>query len=223
MDITIPGKVVVFDYGEVISIVPTPSDRAELERIAEADPTAFWAAYWRHRQALDQWTVDTRGYWKQIQEDLGVHWETERLHKLWLTDLRGWMQINPQVLNVLISLQRGGTRMALLSNAGLDYASYFRHGMLGDFFEAVFTSGELDALKPSPAIFQSVLNDLDVSPSEVIFVDDREENVQGAEALGITGHIFKTAAELRAFLTKVASQSEATTRSKTEPSAGRSL
>lgn len=208
MNITIPGKVVVFDYGEVISAVPTLQDRAELLNLAKADPGPFWEAYWRHRKALDQWTVDTWGYWTLIQQELGVEWEPERLHRLWLTDLRGWMRINPDVLDVLISLQLGGTRMALLSNAGRDYASYFRYGMLGSFFDQVFVSGELDALKPSPEIFHAVLASLDVSPADVIFIDDREENVVGAGNLGIQGHVFTTAAELRSYLVGLTSPAE---------------
>ena len=39
--------------------------------------------------------------------------------------------------------------MALLSNAGRDFGSYFRHGTLGDLFEKVFVSGELGTIKPS--------------------------------------------------------------------------
>lgn len=205
MDIVIPGKVVVFDYGEVISVVPTDADRAELISIAGAEPTLFWEAYWRHRHALDVWDFDTGDYWRRIREDLGANWGTELLHRLWLADLRSWLRINPDVLDVLIALQRGGTRMALLSNAGRDYSSYFRHGMLGDFFEQVFVSGELGALKPRPEIFRAVLEGLDVTAEEVLFIDDREENIRGAESLGIEGHVFTTAAKLRSFLEAVAS------------------
>jgi len=33
-------------------------------------------------------------------------------------------------LDLLIDLQLGGTRLALLSNAAPDFTSYYRHGML---------------------------------------------------------------------------------------------
>jgi putative hydrolase of the HAD superfamily len=33
-----------------------------------------------------------------------------------------------------------------------------------------------------------------------VFIDNREANVRGAEALGITGHLFTDATSLRAFL-----------------------
>lgn len=198
--IAIPGKVVVFDYGEVISVVPSDADRAELVALAGADADSFWAAYWRHRDDIDSWAVDAGEYWRRVGRDLGHDWHGAILHSLWLADLRGWMRINPDVLEILLALQRGGTRMALLSNAGRDYISYFRHGMLGDFFEQVFVSGELGILKPGADIFRAMLAGLDVPADSVLFVDNRADNLEGAARLGITGHVFTTADELRRYL-----------------------
>ncbi len=90
--------------------------------------------------------------------------------------------------------------MALLSNAGRDFGSYFRHGTLGDLFEQVFVSGELGTIKPSAEIFEHVMRELGVTPAEMVFVDNKEVNVRGAEALGIAGHVFTTASDLRAYL-----------------------
>ncbi len=126
------------------------------------------------------------------------------MHELWAADFRSWLSINPAVIEVLSDLRAGGTRLALLSNAGPDYGSYFRHGPLGDFFEACYVSGELGLIKPDPEIFLHVLADLSITPAEAVFIDNRDSNVAGAEALGITGHVFTTADALRSFLTSTA-------------------
>jgi putative hydrolase of the HAD superfamily len=209
MEISIPGKVIVFDYGEVISIVPSDADRARLTELAGDDSPAFWESYWRHREPLDQGTITVRQYWRQIEMDLGKNWDTARIHALWLTDFRGWLAIDNGTLDVLIDLQNGGTRMALLSNAGRDFASYYRHGMLGDFFEEVFVSGELGTLKPGADIFQAALAGLNIPAHEMIFIDNREENIRGAEALGIVGHVFTDAVNLRSYLEGIAAQTSA--------------
>ncbi|MFD5861470.1 HAD family hydrolase [Streptomyces chartreusis] len=206
MSIAIPEKVVVFDYGEVISIVPSERDRVHLLQLAGSEPAAFWAVYWRHRGALDQGTMGVMEYWRKIQQDLGADWDTALIHQLWLTDFRSWLAIDEGTLEVLIALQQGGTRMALLSNAGLDFASYYRHGMLGDLFEGVFVSGEIGVLKPSSEIYHALMKGLGVQAEEIIFVDDRTENVRSAEALGMRGHVFSTAERLRSFLEGVAAE-----------------
>jgi putative hydrolase of the HAD superfamily len=58
-------------------------------------------------------------------------------------------------------------------------------------------------LKPHPEVYQHVLDDLGISAAEALFIDNREPNVRGAEALGITGHLFTDVTALRAFLTSL--------------------
>jgi len=209
--LSLPGRTVIFDFGEVISLTPSDADRAAIARLAGVndgdgvDPEKFWQAYFGHRDGLDEGTAGAIAYWRAIADDLGATWDEARMHELWAADFRSWLAINPAVIEVLSDLRAGGTRLALLSNAGPDYGSYFRRGPLGDFFEACYVSGELGLIKPQPEIFLHVLADLSITPAEAVFIDNRESNVAGAEALGIIGHIFTTADALRAFLTTAAS------------------
>jgi putative hydrolase of the HAD superfamily len=203
--LSIRDRVVVFDYGEVISHSPSDADRSQLIHAAGVtnDPervAVFWAAYDRNRDDLDQGILSIRDYWRAIAAELGTTWGDAAIDRLWLADFRSWLSINDETLDVLVELHEGGTRMALLSNAGRDFGSYFRHGALGDLFEAAFVSGELGVLKPSAAIFQTALDDLGIMPEEMIFIDNKEVNVRGAQALGIEGHTFASASGLRAYL-----------------------
>lgn len=206
MSISIPGKIIAFDYGEVISIEPSLADRAEILRVAGAqhDAERFWDVYWLHRFALDQGTIGPKEYWRRIEQDMGAQWDTAQHHELWLRDFRSWLVIEEGTLNVLIDLQRGGTRMALLSNAGLDFSSYYRHGLLGDFFDEVVTSGEIGIMKPEPGIYRELIDRLGVPATDVVFIDNREENIAGAAALGISGHVYVGPDELRLYLTDLA-------------------
>jgi putative hydrolase of the HAD superfamily len=208
----LPGRTVIFDYGEVISLTPTPADRAVIASLAGAGDDAagerFWAAYFAHRDKLDQGTAGVTAYWRAIAGDTGAHWDEARVHELWAADLRSWLSVNPAVINVLADLRAGNTPLALLSNAGPDYASYLRHGPLGDLFSACYVSGELGLLKPHAEIYRHVLDDLRITPAQAVFIDNRESNVAGAEALGITGHVFTDAGRLRAFLGSLAPAAE---------------
>ncbi|AQY01832.1 HAD family hydrolase [Microbacterium foliorum] len=206
MSISIPGKIIAFDYGEVISIEPSPADRAEILRVAgvQQDAERFWDIYWLHRFALDQGTIGPKEYWQRIERDMGAQWDTAQHHELWLRDFRSWLAIEEGTLGVLIDLQKGGTRMALLSNAGLDFSSYYRHGLLGDFFDEVVTSGETGIMKPEPGIYRELIDRLGVPATDIVFIDNREENIVGAGALGIEGHVYVGPDELRAYLTDLA-------------------
>jgi len=200
MPISIPDRVIVFDYGEVISVTPTAADRDALVAVAEVDPDLFWPSYWRHRNGLDQGTLSIADYWQLVAADVGAQFSDTKVHQLWVSDFRSWLSADVDTLDVLFDLRAGDTRMALLSNAGRDFGSYFRHGPLGALFEGVFVSGELGIIKPAAKIFEHVMDTLAISAAQMVFVDNKEENVQGAEALGITGHVYTDAAQLRAFL-----------------------
>ena len=198
--ISLPGRTVIFDYGEVISLAQSPADREAIRSLAGVDAEPFWRAYFAHRDGLDQGSDGVAAYWRAIAADVGAEWDDARVHELWAADFRSWLSINPATIEVIADLKAGDTRLALLSNAGPDYGSYFRHGPLGDFFAACYVSGELNLLKPHPEIYRHVLGDLGVSAADAVFIDNREPNVRGAEALGVTGHVFTDPGKLRAFL-----------------------
>lgn len=203
MAISIRNRVVVFDYGEVISRSPDDHARAKLLSTADVDEAHFWPAYWRHRDGLDQGTTSTREYWKLVATDLSSEWSESRIQELWVADFTGWLSVEPGTFDVIADLHAGGTRLALLSNAGFDYGSAFRFSPIGRFFERQFVSAEMGLIKPDAAIFVEVARELGISPAEMIFIDNKQVNVDGAEAIGITGHLYVGPAELRSFLTSL--------------------
>ena len=202
--ISLPGRLVVVDYGEVISLSQSAADResiASLAGVSSDGEPHFWRAYFAHRDGLDLGSAGVAAYWQAIAADIGASWDDARVHELWAADFRSWLSINPGTVEVLADLKAGGTRLALLSNAGPDFGSYFRHGPLGDFFAACYVSGELGLLKPHAEIYRHVLADLGIAAADAVFIDNRASNVDGARALGITGHVFTGAAGLLDFLT----------------------
>jgi putative hydrolase of the HAD superfamily len=202
--LSLAPRVVVFDYGEVISREPTDADRERLVARAGVAVEPFWAAYWAHREPLDQGTASIAEYWAAVARDVGVEWDAVDVHELWALDHRGWLSLDPGTLRVLHALAEGGTRLALLSNAGADFSGWLRSGSFAPLFERVFVSGELGLVKPHAAIYEHVIDELGITPSELLFVDNKSENVEGARAVGGEGHVFTDAAALDAWLRSLA-------------------
>ena len=198
--LSIPDRVVVFDYGEVISRSPSEASRVALEQLAGVDPVRFRASYDAHRDGLDRGTTSIRDYWVLIAADTGAEWSEARIHELWVADFTGWISIDPEVFEVIADLHAGGTRIALLSNAGFDFASPFRYSPVARFFEWMFVSAEMLKLKPEADIYLEVARELGITCPEMVFIDNKQVNVDGAVSLGITGHHFVGAADLRRFL-----------------------
>ncbi|MFC0681093.1 HAD family hydrolase [Lysobacter korlensis] len=204
MSISIPGRVVLFDYGEVISVSPSRQDRDELLTIAGVDPEPFWRAYDGHRDELDRGTLSVPQYWARIAEDVGAGWPLSTVHRMWTVDFRSWITVEPGTVDLIDRLHQGGTRIALLSNAGFDYSSPFRFSPMAQCFERMFVSAEMLSLKPDPEIYLEVARELAVEPEQLVFIDNKLVNVEGAAAVGMTAHHFTTADGLRAFLESLA-------------------
>lgn len=181
-------------------------DKQGILAAAGASGDAFWPAYWRHRDDLDHGTVSVADYWARVGSDLGLVFGPADVQRLWAQDFRSWISVEPGSIDVLHDLAAGGTRMALLSNAGFDFGDPFRRAPFARYFERIFVSAELGMIKPNPEIYRHVARELGVEPTALVFVDNKAVNVDGAREAGVTGHVFVGVPELRAFLTELAEE-----------------
>jgi len=204
MTLRIADRVVVFDYGEVISLEPDEADREALVAIAGVDAALFWPSYWSHRDGLDRGTVSVVEYWKLIADDTGADWPASTVQRLWAVDFTSWISVEPGTIDLIAELHAGGTRVALLSNAGFDFAGPFRFSPMAQFFERMFVSAEMRDLKPDPSIYLEVADELGITPAQMVFIDNKKINTDAAAALGATVHHFVHVDGLRTFLTALA-------------------
>jgi epoxide hydrolase-like predicted phosphatase len=61
---------------------------------------------------------------------------------------------------------------------------------LGELCDAIVYSHEAGLLKPDRRIYRVVCDELDVAPEEAVLLDDVQENVDGARAVGMQGIMF---------------------------------
>lgn len=94
-------------------------------------------------------------------------------------------------LQMLRRLKDKGYRIMLLSNTNplmfpLICETYFKQeGLTIDsYFDDLFLSYELGAIKPSPQIFRKVLEKSDINAEETLFIDDSRDNLEAAVAFG---------------------------------------
>ena len=73
---------------------------------------------------------------------------------------------------------------------------------LEKYFSAFFSSCFLKLRKPDAEIYQNTLNILHKDPSECIFIDDREENIEGAKKVGLNAFHLDNVNNLNKILTE---------------------
>ncbi len=203
MSLSLPGRVVVFDYGEVISRTPHAARQALLAATGLTADELF-PVYQELRHDLDRGDLSVLDYWRAIGERTGRTWSVSEVHRLWALDYTGWFEVDPEVLDLVEELHEAGTRLALLSNAGFDFGDPYRRSPMGSLFETVVVSAEEHVLKPDASIYRDTCARLGIDPAQMVFVDNRAENATGAEAIGAVGHHYTSPAALRTFLEQLA-------------------
>ncbi|NKE59572.1 HAD family phosphatase [Lentzea sp. PSKA42] len=175
--------IVLFDMFGVIA----RDQSAEVMASMSTSPS-FWEAYWAHRPAYDRGDVTAEEYWAQVGHPPLVE-----------KDVASWSRVDYKMVALLHELHRAGRRIALLSNIPEDHARYFERTYAWlDLFEVRGFSCRIGAAKPEAAAFRWCRDAL--GGGEILFVDDRLENVQAAERVGMRGHHFTSIETLRSVL-----------------------
>ena len=107
-------------------------------------------------------------------------------------------EIMPHTVNLAANLRSAGNRIGILSNTCAAHWEFAveRFRVLGQIFEPVITSYEVKSMKPDAGIYEAAAKAANCEPAELFFVDDREENVEGARKLGWNARLFVSALQL---------------------------
>jgi putative hydrolase of the HAD superfamily len=189
---------VMFDYGGVVSHPPTQQDLAQLAGVAGAPVPAFAEWYWAWRRAYDLAELDIPGYWRQVGRGLGRDYGEAEISELNRLDQASWLRLQAGTIALIEDLRAAGLPLALLSNAPGKLADAIGRLPIASHFGHLLFSCELKLAKPDPECYTAALARLGAGAEDVIFIDDRSENVTAAAALGLQSVHFTSPGEARA-------------------------
>ena len=182
-----PGRTVVFDLGEVL--VPSTGLHRSLAGVLGVEEEALGQAYWAHRRPHDLGGPAHR-YWTAVFADLGLPAEPELMDRAERADVAHWSEVPTQARLLIGDLSRAGVRMTLLSNAPHGLAGAVRAAAWSRPFDRLLFSADIGAAKPSPDIYRRADVEFRTAPEQVIFFDDRADNVRAARAHGWDAHVW---------------------------------
>lgn len=177
-------RAVIWDLGGVLVRTFDRSTRAEWEARLGLEPydleRAVFAGEVGRQAALGQATAQDvwQAVWAQL--DLGPEQGRELQRDFWRGD-----DVDQTLIDYIRRL-KADYLVGLISNAWPELRRQIEEEwLIQDAFHAMVISAEVEMAKPDPRIYQLMLDELSVAPHESIFVDDFEENVAAATALGM--------------------------------------
>jgi putative hydrolase of the HAD superfamily len=98
-------------------------------------------------------------------------------------------------------LKQHGLKTAILSNMGDSVLENIERNFAWiEDFDVLIWSYQHNLAKPEPEIYQLLLQKLGTAPEETLFLDDKPENIEAAQRLGIVALQFSTVDQLRSDL-----------------------
>lgn len=186
-------QTVVFDYGNVVSLPQQPAEVEHMAGICGLPLAHFYERYWRFRLAYDRDELDGTAYWNSVIDGQGPAFSREQLARVIAVDGESWAHPNEKTLAWAEQLKGEGFGLAILSNMPFTVSEYLEDhcGWLA-MFEHRMYSCALGFAKPELPIYAACLDILKLQPQQVLFFDDRPENVKAASELGIHALLFDT-------------------------------
>lgn len=118
----------------------------------------------------------------------------KELHSRLKACVEGWhMCISPVTgaKEFCKEMKEKGYGIYVLSNACNRFHYYFPKFYDTNFFDGIVVSSDVHMIKPNAKIYQYLLDSYRLHAEECLFLDDREENVEAAKAMGMKAEIFE--------------------------------
>lgn len=178
-------RAIIFDCFGVIRVDTTQLAYEALGGDFAADHEFVTALMYRSN------TGQIKGAGPYLAEKLGVS------KAVWKQKVKELSGIDQKVLDYAMELKKT-FKTGLLSNmrkGGLDI--WFEPGFLDPYFDVMVCSGDIGYAKPEPEAYEIVADKLGMRLDECVFIDDRQDYVDGARAVGMKGVLFFSSTQLR--------------------------
>jgi putative hydrolase of the HAD superfamily len=128
---------------------------------------------------------------RELAVDLGHEPELHRFSEIYFEAL----DVNEPMIGVMREARSRGYRMALLTNNVREWEPHWRAMVpVDEIFEVIVDSAYVGLRKPEPEIYELTVERLGdgIGPSDCLFVDDVEANIDTARQLGMQTVHFQT-------------------------------
>ncbi|TFH31178.1 MAG: HAD family phosphatase [Promethearchaeota archaeon] len=196
-------KAIIFDLGNVL--IDYSFHRA-FHKWAELTlhPQDFFASQFQYDETLWQFErgqITPREYYQYLSQSMQITWDYDMFKQ-------GWIFVNIGLIQEMVALLpilSEKFSLYVLSNTNELHIESVKHEFpqIFRYFKQEFYSHELSARKPDAEIYDKVIQMINLPPHEILFIDDMEENIRGAERAGIHGIVMSSATELKQELVKL--------------------
>lgn len=193
-------QAVVFDWGNVIGF----NDRSVVVTFMcdsfQLSESEFESANLEKRKAIKEGKSEV-DFWLEFAQKKGIQLPEDWAEKYNAT-LKASVGADANMYVLIDQLKKKGTRVGMLSNIDDRYTNLIRGFGFYKPFEPCLLSCEMGLEKPDPKAYDLLLKTLNLAPKDVVFIDDKLENIEAAKKMGIDAILFESEQQVREQLIK---------------------
>jgi epoxide hydrolase-like predicted phosphatase len=193
-------QAVVFDWGGVIGF----SDRAVVVNFMcdslHCSESEFESANLAKKRAMKEGKLEI-DFWLEYAKGKGVQLPKDWAERYTAT-LKESVGADPTMYVLIDQLKENGIRVGMLSNIDDRYTKLIRDFGFYKPFDPCLLSCEMGLEKPDSKAYELLLKTIRLPAGEVVFIDDKAENVDAARRLGIDAIVFESEGQIRGELGK---------------------
>jgi putative hydrolase of the HAD superfamily len=181
-------KSVIFDWGGVLINDPAPGLMQYCAKVLNVSKEDYIKAHNKFETDFQKGLIPEDTFWERICSELNV--PKPNIPSLWAEAFEAAYVPRDEMFSMAASLQENGYRTAVLSNTEVPAMQFFFLQRYEMFDAAVFSCFE-SVKKPDGEIYKRTLKNLGSKPEQAIFIDDKQEYVNGANEVGINTVLFQ--------------------------------
>jgi glucose-1-phosphatase len=140
---------------------------------------------------------DTQVFMNRLRSELNLTFNDEKFREMWVSI---WVEDTVGITEVVSDFKDKISCYVLSNTNALHIEHYLKTKPILSMFKKLYLSHELKSAKPESEIYKKVTIDLDCEPEQIIFFDDKSQNIESAKAYGWDAHVFENADQVRSIV-----------------------
>ncbi len=149
-----------------------------------------------------EWETTSDCIFNEILKSWGIQTDLYALKSGFYSFFKADTEPYPETIDTMEKLKQHGIKIGILTDVayGMDNEISLEDiSVLSDYIDIAITSVDVGYRKPNSAGYVKLLESLEISPNDMIFIGDEEKDIVGAQKLGIASALINRSKEIKDF------------------------
>lgn len=190
-------QTIIFDLGNVLIKIDYTRFLKNLSLDGRYNEKEIYNLLVEPTSLYEKGIIDSRTFYEKAINKISINVDYEYFYNAWCSVASEVVEGMEEIVEKLNNVYP----LYLLSNTNEAHLEYILDKFrILKYFREMFLSYKIGSMKPEQKIYKVMLEKLNVNPKEILYIDDKLENLEAAKEFGIISYKFINSLELNKYL-----------------------